>query len=289
MKKNGFIKRKKFALELNSHSLSYYQQCEQRYDFEQIKLLQINEEYYPFKRGAGISRALAIWYLAKQKNYQSKKLEKLEEFLFKKMAKSDAFFNEKYKTNDRMHIASRIIGYFNKYRNEGYSVIAVEKGFSKILYEDDNVLFTYSGRPDVILDFGKGFGIGPMDHKSESRRNDLTKFNNQFVGYCWALNSNVGVINYIGLQKDAKDNEVLRRESFTFTNEQIERWKDDTIKWYHRIARSIINNSFIRSWHCDGKYGVCKYHNLCISGSAAEELIKIERDFIKLPEPYKSW
>jgi len=285
IKSNG-----RFCLELNSHSLSAFQRCEREFDLTNLKLMADRREYYPFKRGAGISHVLGIWYLAKQKNYSLKRLEKLEEFLFKKMMRSSHFINTRYNEDDRLHIASRLMGYFNKYRCEkNMDIIAVEKGFSKVIYEDKFHLFVYSGRPDLVCNFGGNFGIGAMDHKSESRKNDIADFNNQFVGYSWSLGATTGITNYIGLQKDAKDNEVLRREAYTFTPNQIDKWKSDTIDWYYRITRSITGKKFLRSWNCENKYGKCMYYNICTSGTVAEEKMKLDRDFIKLDKPYRSW
>jgi len=282
------IPRKRFVLELNSHALSYFQNCEMRYKYSNVDLLVQREEYYPFKRGAGIARYLAIWYLAKKKNYSAEKMKRLEWFLFKRMAASSAFINTKYSEDDRMDIAARVKAYFNKYRTENYPIIAVEEGFSKILFENKDVLFVYSGRPDLVVDFGK-FGIGPIDHKTESRESNIAPFNNQFVGYCWALGANFGLVNYIGLQKDFKDDSVLRRKAFSFTNAQIAKWRNDTISWYNRIMKSIVSKNYTRSWNCEGKYGTCLYHNICISGSPKEELIKIKRDFKTSERVYRSW
>jgi PD-(D/E)XK nuclease superfamily len=281
---------RKLCLELNSHSLSHFQACEKRFYFSEISLLVSKGEYYPFKRGSGIAKYLSYWYSAQKKKYSSEKLRAFEKRLFNRMAKSSEFFNSWKNEDDALHIASRLMGYFSKYREENLPVIAVEKGFSKILYEDSHVLFVYSGRPDLVVDYGTpGPGIGPMDHKSESRENDIFYFNNQFIGYCWAINAHYGQVNYIGLQKDKKDNEVLRRTSFSFTTAQIERWRNDTIEWYHKVLWARRNKKFLRSWNCSGKYGTCLYSSLCTSGSRNEELIKIKRDFRKLDQPYKSW
>ena len=291
----------KFSIELNSHSLSYYQQCEKRFKYSERDLLVGKGDYYPFKRGEGISRFLALWYRARKRKYSNERLEEYEFKLFKLMARSPHFVNSKeiidLKTktrktleleDDKLHIATRLMEYFHKYRYEKYPIIAVEQGFSKILHEDKHVLFSYSGRPDLVLDYGR-FGIGAMDHKSESRESNIAKFNNQFIGYTWALDAKVGIINYIGLQKDSSEGSVLRRDAFTFTQNQIDRWRSDTIEWYYRILHSIVNKKYLRSWRCEGKYGVCLYNTLCTSGTRKEELIKIKRGFNKLEKPYRSW
>lgn len=278
-----FRETKKFTLTLNSHSLSTFQNCEEAYRLREVEHLELDAEYYPFTRGALISKILELWYLAKQKKYNLEKLERLEMRLFKSVAR-----NKSLKNGDGMALGSRLMQYFEKYRNESYDILGVEKGFSKILYEDSHVLFIYEGRPDLIVNFGKNYGIGPVDHKSESRRFDLYAFQNQFMGYCWALETTLGMINYIGLQTDSKDGEVLRRSTFNFTQAQIDQWKNDTIKWYSRVMRSIVSKSYTRSWRCEGKYSLCPYTQICEQPNQNTKLIKI-RDFYKVVEPHKSW
>ena len=285
--------RKRFSLEVNSHSLSYFQQCEMRYNFSEKELLTYLKEPYPFKRGSAISKYLALWYLARKREYVNDKLIAFENRLMRRMARDQAFTHSDG-TDDTMHIATRLKGYFNKYRSEPYKVIAVEQGFSKILFEDENVKFIYSGRPDLVVDFGNGAGIGPIDHKSESQKRDLREFQNQFIGYCWGLGVNTGMINYIGLQPRPKNTreemlEVLRRSAFTFSNDQIRRWLEDTTAWCHRIMRAIVNQKYLRSWNCDGMYSRCLYYSICSSRNPAEELINIKTNYERNLEPYRSW
>lgn len=271
------------VLTLNSHSLSYFQRCEQFYQYAVLENLILNEPYYPFDRGALISKIMELWYRARRRNYGIRKLQKLENKLFKILLKANVI-----REDDRLQIAGRIMEYFNKYRSESYKIVAVEQGFSKVLYEDSNVLFIYEGRPDLVVDFGRGMGIGPIDHKTESRKSDIYMFNNQMIGYCWAINSKLGIYNFIGLQKDSKDGDVLRRTTCNFSDSQIEQWRADTIKWYYRILAARQNKKFLRSWNCDGKYGICQYAPICEMASDNGKLIKI-KNLYKVGETYKSW
>lgn len=279
----GFKKRTKLTLILNSHSLSYFQRCEKLYEYTTVRNLEPIDEIYYFTRGTLISKVLELWYRAKKRNYSIKRLENLEDNLFKIISRS-----KKLKESDRLLIASRLIQYFTKYRHEGYKIIAVEQGFSKILYEDDYVLYIYEGKPDLLVDFGRNLGIGPVDHKSESRRNDIYPFNNQIMGYCWSVGSRIAVYNYIGLQTDSKEGDVLRREAITFSDAQIEQWRQDTIRWYHRVLKSINSKDFLRSWNCDGKYSICQFSKVCEQPTENGKLIKI-KNFYQEREPYKSW
>lgn len=273
----------KFTLTLNSHSLSYFQNCEEHYHFAvDLSITKDTEEYYPFVKGGIISKVLELWYRAKLRKYSSARMEELEFKLFKIVTQ------RKDLKKDGLHIGSRLMQYFEKYREEKWQILAIEKGFSKILYEDQHVLFTYEGRPDLIVDFGSNFGHGPVDHKSESRKFGLYHFQNQFLGYCWASNSTLGVINYIGLQIDSNDGDVLRRESFNFLPSQIEQWKSDTIAWYYRVMKSIVNKSYLRSWRCEGKYGLCQFTNICEQPNERTKLIKIKNEYKEVPK-YSSW
>ena len=279
----------KFVLELNSHSLSNFQLCERKFSLSEIETLTPKGDYYPFKRGSGISRYLSIWYLAKKRGYSDARMSKLEFQLFKKMARSKAFINSATGKKDNYLIAGRLSEYFSKYRNEKLGIISVEEGFSKVIYEDSSNLFIYSGRPDLVVDFGPNFGIGFMDHKSEARAYDIAPYNNQFLGYAWALNSLNGMINYIGLQSESNQGSVLRRQAIGYSLNEVNRWAADTIEWFKRIADSIKSGKYLRSWRCDTKYGMCQFYPICTSGSQNEEVMKMERDFIRLGNPYRSW
>jgi len=282
-----FKEHKKFTLVLNSHSLTSFQNCEEKYRLREVEHLELDKPYYPFVRGAIISKALQIWYMAKKKSYSDEELEKIEMFLFKRLTRSKDL-NSLGPKGDGLAIGSRLMQYFEKYRHENYEILAVEQGFSKILYEDKNVLFIYEGRPDLVVNFGRNFGHGPIDHKSESRRFDLYSFQNQFLGYCWAMDSTMGLINYIGLQTDGKDGDVLRREAFNFLPSQIEQWKQDTIRWYSRIMRTIVSSTYLRSWRCEEKYSLCSYTKICEQPNERTKLIQI-RDYYKKVDPHKSW
>ena len=279
----GFKKRSKLTLIQNSHSLSYFQRCEKLYEYTTIKNLEPIEEIYYFTRGTLISKLLELWYRAKKRHYTIKRLEDLEDKLFMVVRRLKTL-----RETDREIISRRLIEYFNKYRLESYRIVAVEKGFSKILYEDDYVLYIYEGKPDLVVDFGHNLGIGPIDHKSESMKREIYPFNNQIMGYCWAMESKIAMYNYIGLQNNSQDGEVLRRTTLTFSESQIEQWRQDTIQWYHRILKSINSRTFIRSWNCQSMYSICQFSDVCEMPTENGKLVKIKNLF-KEREPYKSW
>ena len=262
-----FKKHKRKTLIVNSHALDDYCTCPRRYYFTNIRRIEPQAGYRPFTRGSAITELLAWFYRTK---IQGRKIDILTE-PEKILQRFD--LEEK----DARHIESRFITYLTHYRNESWipKIVEVSKvleetstgtGFSKVLYEDDNYLFVIEGEPDMIVQTSSSAKqLQVVDHKSESRRNPLYLFSNQFRCYCWATEIDIMTVNYFGLQETGNPKDWFRRESHSFTKNDIQLWKNDTINWMYKICQSIWSNNFNRSWQCTGKYGTCVFHHLCES------------------------
>jgi len=244
----------KIYLMIDSHSLSDYQQCPQRYKWTTIEEIQPRRIHNPFERGIIISKLLEEFYAAKIRNEVTKGLL---HHLIKAYIQQGNNLSEE----DRELIQTRFLMYIKFYQDELWIPIAAEKGFSKKLYEDEQFCFIYEGRPDLVVWLSpKKELFSIVDHKSESRKNDIYPYNNQAQGYCWAANTPIVHYNYFGLQSTGGPKEWFRRKSHIFTVNDISKWKQTTIEWFRRIAQ---DTDFIQSWQCEGKYGVCQYHQLC--------------------------
>jgi len=143
--------------------------------------------------------------------------------------------------------------------------IGSEVGFSKIIYEDKDVVFVYEGKIDEIVRIEPDGRLGWVDYKSQSREYQIYRNRNQFLGYSWALETNVGFICYYGLQK-VKEN-PFKYVTLSHTNSLLAQWKCDTI----RIFRQIVNllpfgqEAFERRRNsCDSSnFGLCQFVRLC--------------------------
>lgn len=245
---------KRIALILNSHSLSSFQRCPKSHEYTDIIKLEPRKDYRPFKRGGVITLALANYY-------EGLRLEQNKVDLITNIHQFIATHSD-LSEEDQGLISTRFLRYCKYYKNETLGTIAIEKGFSKVIYEDKFVYFAYEGTPDLV-GYYPSIPILVMDHKSESRKSDIYTFNNQFLGYCFGVGTEIGQINYFGLQETGKPEEWFRRTTIDFKKEQIDAWKADTIKWFYRIAQARKSKDFLRTHQCEGKYGVCQFHKLC--------------------------
>lgn len=284
--------KKRVVIVLNSHSLSDLQQCSIRYRFSERLKIVPDKDYRPFSRGTIITNLLGMYYWMKKVGTYIPKKSGLD--IIDKILKPSELSKE-----DKDLIGARFLRYLSFYAHETWEPKAVEKieegdnegtGFSKIIYEDDHVLFVWEGTPDMIVNPGKQFDyLAVVDHKSQSRRTDIFEHTNQFRGYCWGTGLNHCIINYFGIQKGGTPKDWFRRKIVHFNNEKLELWKNDTIQWFYRAAFIIRNKKYMRSWQCEGKYGICHYIDLCTSAHMPFVVKdKIRRQF-KKKDRVRSW
>lgn len=156
-----------------------------------------------------------------------------------------------------------------------YQPIGTEVGFSKVLYEDADVVFVYEGRIDVVLRVEPAGFRTWGDYKTQGREYQLYNNRNQFLGYSWALGSNIGYIIYYGLQKEKE--EVFKFTPIYHAPGLIAQWRSDTIETFRRIM-SIApfgEEAFRRNRAgCDaGKFGLCSFTKLCDNAWAQPQVM----------------
>ena len=101
---------------------------------------------------------------------------------------------------------------------------AAELGFSKVLYEDDNILFLLEGRIDLMIEY-EGDRVCIVDHKTQDRETHLFDYRIQPLTYALAAGVNYTMINYVGLQKELTKTS-LRRTVTNIPNWMIERHRE---------------------------------------------------------------
>jgi hypothetical protein len=277
--------KKRLILVCSSHSLSNFQKCPACYKYSDRLQIEPAKDYRPFQRGTVITNLLGYYYRAKKEGTLTKNT--VHEAI-KTILETSQLSQE-----DKTLISGRFLRYCSFYRNETWKIKAVEQiepedrnlgtGFSKIIYETDELLFVYEGEPDLIISPGSAFDyLAVVDHKSQSRKGQLFEYTNQFRGYCWATGLRHIIINYFGIQKSGEPKEWFHRKVHSFTKDHLELWKRDTIEWFFRIARAKLNKKYPRTWQCEGKYGVCHYTDLCTSAHLPFIVkAKMKKDFKK--------
>lgn len=190
-----------------------------------------------------------------------------------------------------MLLSRKYAEYCGYYRSENIQPLAVEKGFSKIIYEDEYFLFIYEGRIDFI---GK-FPNDPMkywvDHKTEARKEDLNPNSFQFIGYSWALETNNGLINYIGFQESKGPSEAFRRTIITHKRNLIEEWKQDAINIFFRMAALHIHGIYLK-YRTNCKHyscSPCVFHEVCNETNPRIINAILQKDFVVRDKPWRAW
>lgn len=268
----------KFTLALNSHALSAFQECEAKYAFTHFIGIEPLGAKFAMDRGSVFAKFLEILYYNRLKPHPS----------FKKALNNSIAWTRKIEkkcgvpTKEAFEIYRVMCEYVRYWKGKDWTPIAVERGFSKVIYEDNDNLFVWEGRPDLVA--GVEDKIVVCDHKTQGQNKSIYEFNNQARGYLWAIDATEFVYNYIVFTKTPQ----FRREAHLFTPAQIEDWKSTTIEWFFRVKHSLEKTSFLQSWNCSTLYGPCQFHRICEQPKPEVKAFTVKSQF-KKRKPYRSW
>ncbi len=168
--------------------------------------------------------------------------------------------------------------------------VGAEIGFSKVIYEDSDVCFIYEGRIDYIGRNDPSQILSWVDYKTQSKDYVLYENPNQFIGYSWVLGTNLGYVQYYGLQagsKDATKAEIEKARGKNFRLEPIyhppglvNQWRSETIQTFRELASTIPlgERAFRRSRAaCTTAWGTCHFTPICDNAWAPQVLEGIKR------------
>ena len=153
----------------------------------------------------------------------------------------------------------------------------VESPYTIKLYEDEDIIITHSGIIDLIAESQLGRFV--CDHKSQERKTDYHRLNNQFIGYANATGLGIVVVNNVGFQTSVKIPEKHRRNTLFYNEVSKAEWRYD-------VVRSILEHVA----YMDEKYypmrmeacKFCDYKLICDAPPESREM-KIKHNFIVQP------
>lgn len=194
----------------------------------------------------------------------------------------------------------RIFDYLSKYEDEDQAieVIAVEQGFSWLLYEDSSRRYILEGKIDFV---GKGrpYDLFVMDHKTQSRFDDRWEMNHQVMNYMSFTKANYFIYNYIGLQEKLPIN-GMRRMIYKPHPGMLEQWQKEVKETFDQMFHYILMNSIVnkendicyprRRAACDAsKYGLCAYHKLCSVPDESPFKLTVFSGYKEKEEKWSAW
>jgi len=257
----------------DSHQLSAFQSCRQKYKYETVELIG------PKKTAAALNRG-TLWHLLMEEKVNGTEMPQL----FQLIADSEV------SDEDKKLITERFLTYTAHWAGEksNWEIIGTEVGFDKILYQDDNTLFVYRGKVDLIFKL-QGL-IFWLDYKTQNPKYAFGHYHytNQFLGYSWAIGGNRGMIDYttwaLKVTPDNRD-KVFRREVVSHSADQLKIWRRETIEVFREMALAGINKKYPKSRAaCDAKYK-CPFTGLCETTNPHAYRHKMLTEY----EPREAW
>ena len=308
MKKNP----NRIILTLDSHALTYSEQCLKKYYFNQVENLHLLKIEWPklekgkftsVKKQGAKELGTFIHDIIMRVNRLRLRVIK-GKVPFKFLVTDSTIINlgfkhisrrKEFSQDDKIFHQTKFMEFYSmiKTTHGWLTPLGYETGFSKILYEDNDVCFIYEGRVDFIGESANWDTPIWVDYKTQSRESPLYENTNQFLGYSWAVGTNLGFIQYYGLQKDRRKEEAFRLKTIFHPQHLIEQWKKETIHQFRKVAGLIPfgEKGFDRNRsHCVGDlYGPCMYVKICDNASALPEVLNgIKQTFYKI-EKWSPW
>ena len=274
-------------LTINSHQLTDYQDCEEKYRIGTVNSLEAKETKLALTKGTLWHLAMARWYQGRLEGNANQKL---------KVAISSSILASELELEISAMISKRFLEYCSHWEGEQLTPIAVEgldengrdrTGFSKLFDAGPNYRVFFEGKPDLIAacENNKKYWI---DHKSQAKAFDQYPYGNQFMAYTWGMRM-PGKINYTVFVKNAND-KTYRRQIVAPDQKQIEQWIERTKVWTQRIIKSLLEDSFVHNpASCETRYGMCFFHDICRQTSERGREWVIKSTFKKREERYSSW
>lgn len=160
------------------------------------------------------------------------------------------------------------------HEDEAIRVVAVEKGFSYLLYEDTEKRFILEGMIDLIYRHPQ-MGLVVRDHKTQSRAYDKYPHCHQALNYLTATGGDYFEYNYIGLQKAPSPANFWHSEPFKPGPGVLDQWKRDVLRtfmevyWIKRneleVGTAWLREDLYarRKASCQTKFGMCQFHKIC--------------------------
>lgn len=151
--------------------------------------------------------------------------------------------------------------YFEKWKNDSFTVLEVENVRRKIIYQDDEVELLWKAKYDLVADYPDG--QMSTDHKTMSRNyGDYIALDNQFMGQCLLLNSRKIIVNRIGFQTTLPLEKRFIRQMICYSQEQLAEFAE-TAGYYAKYLLALNEQKYFppRYTSCKNQYGICEYYD----------------------------
>jgi len=248
-------------------SLDTLEACMRRYFYTKVAHLAPKEKNEALIRGDFTHEILENYYNGK-KDLRPDNLHETLEYASKRASE---------RIDLESSLAEVCIDVFREYAlhyvNQDWEILGVEAKFSRVLYENEVVKILFEGKMDLVVNInGK---VIPIDHKTRARKEDPNKLANQYIGYAWAVDTNMVIENEIGFQTSKKAAEKFRQSVMSYTAANINEWHENAV--YHSLrAYELTKENFFPMSPAACKF--CNYYEICETTPESRPF-KIGRDY----------
>ncbi len=247
---------------LDSQKLDSIQSCHFHYRLKHEEHYRRNDVPIYLERGSLIHHMIAVYYSCKME--PNPLYDKSHSEIVQYAVDAGRELALEMKSLDISELERTIevfLEYTDFWENDGLVPTFVEKVGTTILHESPELIIAYEVKIDLGIQCGKS--IIPVDHKHAQQRRDPNDMSNQFIGYCFYLGSNNIIINEIGFQKTLKASEKFRRHTLSYSDSQIQEWKQDTIDSVLNYIGLAEQGRYIKNRTSCDKYSGCEFREVC--------------------------
>ena len=166
-------------------------------------------------------------------------------------------------------------GYCDKYRDENWEILVVEKPFAATLYDSELLQIIGQGICDLIVK--TPIGLSVVDHKKRSKRQEENSFAHQRLMYTYVMKIPTFITNKLVFIKDP---DRYMRQTDSYDLDQHREWLEEVVSLVKEmLAYEKIGYYRRNPTSCD-KFGGCTFKNFCNKTPSRRELM-IGRDFFE--------
>lgn len=261
---------------LDSQILSAIMKCPRYTEYAFIRHLEPLEKAVALDKGSLLHEGLKVYYrLKNDPNSPAQTLEGKIELA------AQAMMDKVYQIDLDIAVCNEVISNFKAYcafyKDEDWEVLKNDEGqplvevpFSKVIYQDDQLIIVYEGISDLLVNSRAGKLV--VDHKSTSRNTEPYMLSNQFLGYCWAYKVNNVCVNSIGFQKTYEPAKRFLRFILSYPDALINEWVEVVVSTVKDYLKNVEEQHFPpRFTSCRSIYGDCAFAEVCSSEPSARE------------------
>lgn len=276
-----------FVVSANSLNLS---SCMRKYDYGKVRSLVPNHRGAGIEKGTVVHLMLADYYRGKMEGGISH-MDLIDRGIA--VGRRAIVDTELDIAETEEILVKSFREYCLRWQNDTWVPVAVENGFSMVLYEDDELRIVFEGKMDLVVENPEQMIDGkPMklivDHKSGARNKKPISLSNQMQGYCVAGGTTKAVLNRFGFQKTLPPEKKFVRHVLQFPRKVLEEW----VRW--SVYRAKMIRAYLQSdlfppdyTQCD-KWSGCEFLIVCEKDPEARQwALNTEFKFHERPELFE--